>query len=79
MIIYYMTIYNKPSFYAHILNGLLLLLAIVILYKNFTKMHLSAYHQLVIVLLFSISVGIHSISHLGLEQIYNFNPLKLKI
>lgn len=74
-----MTVYNKPSFYAHIINGFTIIGAIVILCKNYTKMNLSAYHQLVIILLFSISVGIHSISHLGLEQIYDFNPLKLKI
>ena len=30
-----------------------------------------------IVLIFSIGVGVHSISHLGLEKIYGYNPLNM--
>ena len=31
------TIYLAPSFYAHVINGLLLLLAVILLLKNYTK------------------------------------------
>lgn len=69
-------IYLTPSFYAHIINGLLLLFAFVILYKNYDKIaNLDPYKMTVIILVFSIGVGVHGISHLGLEKVYNYNPL----
>ena len=71
--------YNAPSFYAHTINGLLMLLAFYILYKNYSKIRiLEPYKLLVLILLFCISVGIHGLSHLGLEYIYNFNPMNMK-
>ena len=70
--------YNSPSFYAHIINGLLMLLAFFILYKNYSKIRiLEPYKLLVLILLFCISVGIHGLSHLGLEKIYKFNPIDM--
>ena len=64
-----------PSLYAHILNGILLLSAFVLLFANYSqiKKHTSEdpYKVVLLVLLFSIGVGIHGISHLGLERIYN--------
>jgi hypothetical protein len=67
-----------PSFYAHIMNGLILLVAFIILYKNYSKIsNLDPYKKLILTLLFSIGVGVHGLSHLGLEQIYNFNPMQL--
>lgn len=69
-------IFLYPSFYAHIINGLLLLYAIIFLYKYNKELKNSrSYEILIIILLFSISVGIHGLSHLGLENSYNFNPL----
>ncbi len=68
---------TKPSIYAHIFNGLLMLLAVVLLYRNYKNIvSLRPYEHLVLVLLFSITVGVHSLSHLGLESVYNFNPLE---
>lgn len=68
--------YNIPSFYAHIINGLLLLFACIVLYKNYAKINsLEPYKIIILTLLFSISIGIHGLSHLGLEKIYNYNPL----
>jgi hypothetical protein len=70
-------IYMIPSFYAHIMNGLLLLVAFIIFYKNYSKIsNLEPYKKVVLTLLFSIGVGVHGLSHLGLEQIYNFNPMQ---
>ena len=70
-----------PSLYAHILNGILLLSAVVLLFANYSqiKKHTSedSYKTVLLVLLFSIGVGIHGISHLGLERIYNYNPLSM--
>ena len=64
---------RTPSFYAHVLNGLLILLAVILMIK-YSRV-LSPYELLVVILLFSIGMGVHGISHLGLETVYHFNPL----
>jgi hypothetical protein len=70
-------IYLVPSFYAHILNGIFLMVAVIILYTNYSSVaKLEPYKMIMLVLLFSIGFGIHSLSHLGLEKVYNFNPLE---
>ena len=70
-------IYLVPSIYAHFLNGLLLMVSLLILYTNYSSITKSEPYKIVIlVLLFSIGFGIHSLSHLGLEKVYNFNPLE---
>jgi hypothetical protein len=67
-----------PSIYAHIFNGILLLVAVVLLYKNYSKLtRLEPYKIVILALGFSIAIGVHGISHLGLEQNYNYNPVKL--
>jgi hypothetical protein len=69
-------IYFAPSFYAHIINGLLLLIAFILLFKNYSKIvNLEPYKKIILTLFFSISIGIHGLSHLGLETNYNYNPL----
>jgi hypothetical protein len=71
-------IYFVPSFYAHIINGLLLLLGVILLLKNYTKIvNLEPYKKIILTLFFSICIGIHGLSHLGLEAIYNYNPLTM--
>lgn len=76
--IMYMYIYNTPSFYAHIINGLFLLISFSLLYKYYSQIKkLDPYKMIIIVLIFSIGVGVHGLSHLGLENIYGYNPLNL--
>jgi len=71
-------IYVIPSIYAHILNGLLLLLACVIFYKNYSTItRVEPYKLIMLIVIFSIGIGIHGLSHLGLEHQYNFNPIKI--
>jgi hypothetical protein len=62
-------IFSKPSFYAHLLNGILLFIAFILALNN-SK-------QTILVLGFSIAVGIHGLTHLGLELFYGYNPLGL--
>ncbi len=70
------SIFIIPSFYAHVLNGFFMLLAMIIAYRNFAEIKkLDSYKRIILTLLFSITVGIHGLSHLGLESVYNFNPL----
>ena len=71
-------IYNFPSFYAHVINGILMLIAIILLYRNYYSVkRLEPYKQILLVLLFSMAIGIHGLTHLGLETVYGYNPLHL--
>ena len=67
-----------PSVMAHALNGILMFAAVVVAYINFSVLRrLDPYKLLMILLVFSIAIGIHGISHLGLEKIYGLNPFKV--
>ena len=67
-----------PSFYAHVINGILLLVAFILLLQNYrTINHIDKYKLILLVLLCSIATGVHSLSHLGLEKSYGYNPLQL--
>jgi hypothetical protein len=66
------------SFYAHAINGILLLVAIIILFKNYNSIkNIDKYSVIIMILLFSIAAGVHGLSHLGLEKGYGYNPLQL--
>lgn len=65
-----------PSYFAQVANGLLILVFLYILlshYRVFLKTNYVT--QLQIIGALAILVGIHGILHLGLEQIYGYNPL----
>jgi hypothetical protein len=69
-----------PSVYAHIFNGILLFIALIVIALNYSK--LKKYEgypgsTAILILLLSIAVGVHGISHLGLERVYGYNPIKL--
>ena len=67
-----------PSLYAHILNDIFLFISAIILYKNFSNIKRSdSYKLLTLTLLMSIAIGIHGLSHLGLESVYGYNPLNI--
>ena len=72
-------IYKIPSIYAHIVSGALLIAAVAIFVYNFSSMmRLEPYKRITIILLFSIVVGIHGLSHMGIEAEYNiYNPITL--
>jgi hypothetical protein len=73
-----MYIYFAPSFYAHIINGFFLLIGFILLFKYYSKINnLEPYKKIILALIFSISVGVHGLSHLGLETNYNYNPLMM--
>lgn len=72
------SIFSLPSLYAHVLNGILLFVAFILFCKNYSKIiHLEPYKLIMLTLFFSVCVGIHSLSHLGLEINYGFNPLSI--
>ena len=69
-----------PSILAHMLNGFLLMLAFVAIVIYFSKLRtLDAYHIVLLVLLSSLAVGVHGLSHLGLERAYNYSPWNMLV
>lgn len=67
-----------PSIMAHMLNGLLLFIAVVYVLFNLPKIQtLDTYNVLIVILLFSIAMGVHGLSHLFLEKEYNYVPFNL--
>ena len=66
-----------PSIYGHVISGLLIFIICINIFLNFTLLrNIDIYKRMTILLLLSISLGIHGISHLGLEIVYNYNPLR---
>jgi uncharacterized membrane protein len=67
-----------PSMMAHSLNGLLMFAAVVVAYMNFRVLYnLDPYKKVMILLVFSVAIGIHALSHLGLETVYGLNPVNV--
>jgi hypothetical protein len=70
-----MDLFKRPSILAHTLNGAFFILAIILVFIYFSSLNkLSA---IIIALLFSIAMGIHGLSHLGLEYVYGYSPYKI--
>lgn len=59
--VYMWLLFSTPAFYAHAINGVLLLIALVVFVRAYPR--LSTNEVLVATLLGSIAVGIHGISH----------------
>jgi len=67
-----------PSIMAHMMNGLFLLVALVFVIYSYTKLRsLDSYHILVLILLASVAVGVHGLSHAALERQYRYAPFNL--
>ena len=65
-----------PSILAHIVSGGFMLVALFCLVTCYSQLRkLDVYRTVVLILLFSIAIGLHGVSHLGLEQEYSYNPL----
>jgi hypothetical protein len=53
-----------------------MLVAVIVAALNFSKIiRLDAYSLTKLFLIASIAVGVHGLSHQGLERIYNYNPM----
>ena len=67
-----------PSIVAHIVSGGFMLVALACLVTCSSQLRkLDLYRTVVLTLLFSIAIGLHGVSHLGLEKQYNYNPMYL--
>lgn len=65
-----------PSILAHTVSGAFMLVAFFCLLSCYSQLRkLDPYRALVLLLLFSIAIGVHGVSHLGLEKEYDYNPM----
>jgi len=70
-------LFTIPSIMAHTLNGGLLLVGAVLIAMNLNLIRrLPPLQLVVLVLILSIAVGVHAISHVGVESTYGYNPWK---
>jgi hypothetical protein len=70
--------FTIPSVMTHMLNGGLLLVAAVLAVINYRVIvRLPVLQMITLVLVLSIAVGVHGLSHARLESAYGYNPLKL--
>lgn len=67
-----------PSVYSHILSGIVLGASVIYLVLHGSNiMSRDPYRIGVLILLISIALGIHGISHVMLESVYGYNPILL--
>jgi len=60
------------------LNGGLLMVALILAVVNYRVIRrLPVLQMITLVLILSIAVGVHGLSHAGLESAYGYNPLRL--
>ena len=70
--------FTLPSVMAHTLNGGLLIVALFLAAMNYRVIsRLPVLQMITLVLILSIAVGVHGLSHAGLESAYGYNPLRL--
>ena len=66
-----------PSVLSHILNGGLLMVAVILALLNYRVIRrLPVLQMITLVLILSIAVGVHGLSHANLESAYGYNPIK---
>jgi hypothetical protein len=67
-----------PSIYASTMSGFLILVAIFVILCNLKQIRkIETYKIIILILGFSLAIGIHGLSHLGLESVYGYNPMIL--
>jgi hypothetical protein len=67
-----------PSLMAHAIGGVLMFFSFVYMLTSFYKIKtLDIYRFLVLLILFSIGIMLHGVSHLLLEKEYTYNPLNM--
>lgn len=66
---------KKPSFWSLVLTGIMILYILIKLIKN--KHHDKDDPMFMIrMILLTVVFGIHGLLHLGLEKVYDYNPLE---
>ena len=69
----------KPSYLALVASGLLILIALVLLYNEINKGNEMSRLKLIdLVLFLSTAISLHGLLHMGAEVFYKYNPLEGK-
>ncbi len=72
-----MSIFTKPSFYALIITGVISFIVVLIILTNFTSMmKLGPNKKIAVLSLAGLVIGVHGLLHLGMESVYNYNPME---
>ncbi len=67
---------DKPSFYSLFITGILFLWIIIIVFKSYkTLFKLTPEKGIHLIACIGLLIGVHGLIHLGLEYVYNYNPL----
>jgi hypothetical protein len=66
---------KKPSFWSLLITSILILYILIKLIRQNKNQTEDPMH-LVKIILITVMFGIHGILHLGLEKVYNYNPLE---
>lgn len=69
-------IYNKPSFYANIISGIIIFIILVVLLLNYNTIKFSLYQKIILLSLMGILISLHGFGHHFLEVHYHYNPLE---
>ncbi len=72
-----MNIFTKPSFYALVITGVISFIVVLIILTNFTSMmKLGPNKKIAVLSLVGLTIGVHGLLHLGMESVYNYNPME---
>ena len=67
-----------PSIIVHLFSGAVLVISVIAILFYFSKIQsFDIYRMLVLLLLLSVAIGTHGISHVLLEKEYNYDPFNL--
>jgi len=66
---------TTPSFLAHMLGSIFLILFVVIWLSHWNTLRKDPYKYAMLAGMASLIYTIHGLSHLGLEKVYGYNPL----
>ena len=70
-----MDIFSAPSYYSLFLTGIIWVIVLIMIIKNYSLFTRNPEKMIIVLTLFGILVGVHGLIHLGLENYYNFNPM----
>lgn len=68
-----------PSILGLWMTGILILVFIITYFYYSSSQPFSPYQKIIILLLFTFAIGIHSLLHLGVEATYNYIPFQSKL
>jgi hypothetical protein len=69
-------VFLSLSFYSHLVHIMLIVLALFFVVSNYSYIEkMMPEKKINTLLLFSVAAGVHGLSHLGLESVYNYNPM----